>query len=146
MQQRGRPGEDANVVIGGFGQRPEPSADLNERQKAIWRETAASEPADFFNTAALRAILSDYCCHRECAESISEIITGFKPEWLRSEEGARRYHGLLKMRDLEMRASLSCATKLRMTNQARYTPQAAATASKNTARVARPWERELDQG
>ena len=71
---------------------------------------------------------------------MSEVISTFKPEWLKSEEGAKRYHGLLRMRELETRAALSCATKLRLTNQSRYTPQAANTASKNMATAPKPWE------
>jgi hypothetical protein len=142
MLKRGRisASEDAVVVEGEFGTRPQPPDDLNDRQAEIWRQAVASEPADFFNTSALRNILSDYCRHRESAEGISEIISDFKSEWLKSAEGAKRYYGLLKMRDLEMRASLSCATKLRLTNQSRYTPQAASTATRNSAKIPRPWE------
>jgi len=142
MLKRGRKSaaEIAVVVTGEFGTRPQPPDDLNERQAEIWREAAASEPADFFNTSVLRNILTDYCRHRESAESITAVISEFKSEWLKSAEGAKRYSGLLRMRDLEMRASLSCATKLRLTNQSRYTPQAAATASNNTSRLPRPWE------
>ena len=142
MIKRGRvSASDQSVVVEvEFGARPEPPHDLNERQCAIWHETVASEPPHFFNTAAVRSILADYCRHRESGESISAIISGFKSEWLKSAEGAKRYYGLLKMRELETRASLSCATKLRLTNQARYTPQAAGTASRNAAKAPRPWE------
>lgn len=142
MAKRGRVSaeESAVVIEGRFGARPEPPSELNERQAEIWRETAASESSDFFGTAALRTLLADYCRHREAAESISKIINEFKAEWLKSTEGAKRYHGLLRMRELETRASMACATKLRLTNQARYTPQAAATAARNVARGPRPWE------
>jgi hypothetical protein len=40
---------------------------------------------------------------------------------------------LLKMRDMETRAATMLATKLRLTNQARYTPMAAASANNNAA-------------
>lgn len=143
ITKRGRQSAaDASVVVveGKFGQRHDPPEGLNDRQCEIWRQTVASEPADFFAGAACRAILADYCRHRDSAESISEVINGFKAEWLKSAEGSKRYHGLLKMRDLEMRAALACATKLRLTNQSRYTPQAAATASRGKARAAAPWE------
>jgi len=142
MRSRGRvsAAESAVVIPGGFAKRPQPPSDLNERQRAIWRETAASEEPKFFETAVLRALLSDYCRHRDAAEKVSEVIDTFKPEWLKSAEGAKRYHGLLKMRDLETRAAAGIATKLRLTNQARYTPQAAATASKHAAKATPPWE------
>lgn len=128
------------VVAGNFGNRPEPPAELTEDQAAIWRETVASEAAEFFNTAALRSMLADYCRHRASANVVSEVVDTFKPEWLKAAEGAKRYHGLLRMREAETRAAASLATKLRLTNQSRYTPQAAATASKHAARGLKPWE------
>jgi len=132
--------EKSVVIQGEFGRRPEPPEDLNERQQEIWRETVASEAADFFLTAALRSLLADYCRHRESAETISSIVNSFKPEWLKVADGAKRLHSLLKMRDMEMRAAHSCATKLRMTNQSRYTPKAAATAANRTLSASKPWD------
>lgn len=142
MAKRGRPSAAESVVVieGKFGARPDPAADMTPRQQAIWRETTASEPADFFGTAALRGLLADYCRHREAAENVSGVINSFQPEWLKSADGAKRYHALLKMRDLETRAAAGIATKLRLTNQSRYTPQAAATAARSAAKGARPWD------
>ena len=128
------------VVAGNFGGRPEPSSELTAEQASIWRETVASEAAEFFGTAALRSMLADYCRHRASAAVVSEIIDTFKPDWLKAAEGAKRYYGLLKMREAETRAAASLATKLRLTNQSRYTPQAAATATKHAARGLKPWE------
>lgn len=128
------------VVVGNFGKRPEPPKDMSDEEAAIWRETVGSEAVDFFNTAALRSLLSDYCRHRASADKVSEIINVFEADWLKNAEGAKRYHGLLKMRDLETRAAADKATKLRLTNQSRYTPQAASTAARNTAKGPKPWE------
>lgn len=143
MGQRGRKtsaAAEVSVVAGSFGKRPEPPADLSEAEAEIWRETVASEAADFFATAALRGMLADYCRHRASANKVSDVINVFQADWLKNAEGAKRYHGLLKMRDLETRAAADKATKLRLTNQSRYTPQSAATASKNAAKGLRPWE------
>lgn len=142
MTRRGKEQDPAGaeVITGGFGKRPEPPSEINEAEAAIWRETTASEPGDFFNTAPLRALLKDYCRHRSASEKISEVINVFQAEWLKNAEGAKRYYGLLKMRDLESRAAADKATKLRLTNQARYTPQAASTASARAPKGPRPWE------
>jgi len=128
------------VVKVEFNQKADPPAELTESQAQIWRDIVSSEPADYFCTAALKAILFDYCQHRDSALTVSAIISTFKPDWMKSEEGARRYHALLRMRDLETRAALSCATKLRLTNQSRYTPQAAGTALRNRKTSKKPWE------
>jgi len=144
MRQRGprsAASKAAAVVIeGGFGTRPEPPADLTERQAEIWREIVSSEDPNFFDTGALRALLSGYCRHRDAAEGISKIINLFDPAWLKANEGAKRYKDLLKMRDLETRAATSLATKLRLTNQSRYNEKTAATAARNAPKKALPWE------
>jgi phage terminase small subunit len=128
------------VVVAEFGKRPDPPDYLTERQAEIWRETAASEPTDFFNTAALRGLLADYCRHRQAAEDVSAIIDSFKPEWLKNGEGVKRYQALLKIRESETRAAKDMARALRLTNQSRYTPMAAATAARNAAKGPKPWE------
>jgi len=143
MNQRGRrsaAAQAAVVIAGGFGTRPEPPTDLTERQAEIWREIVSSEDPNFFNTGALRGMLSEYCRHREASEGISKIINSFDPQWLKANEGAKRYKDLLKMRDLETRGATSLATKLRLTNQSRYNAQSGATAARNAAKGPKPWE------
>jgi hypothetical protein len=144
MKRRGHSvtNETAAVVIqGAFGQRAEPAPELNARQQDIWREIVASEPIDFFGTAALRNMLKDLCRHREAAEKVSAVIDSFDGAWLRTEDGAKRYHDLLKMRELEVRSASSLATRLRLTNQSRYTPQAASSNARNKPKGFKPWER-----
>lgn len=143
MQKRGRRSAaslETNVIVGAFGQRPEPPDDMTDEEAAIWRETTSSEPSDFFNTAALRGLLKDYCRHRAAADKVTQVINLFEADWLKNAEGSKRYSALLKMRDLEARGAADKATKLRLTNQARYTPQAASTASRNAVKSKPPWE------
>jgi hypothetical protein len=44
------------------------------------------------------------------------------------------------MRDTEAKRATSIATKLRLTQQSRYTPQAAATADRKAGSGAKPWQ------
>ena len=46
------------------------------------------------------------------------------------------------MRDLETKAAADKATKLRLTNQSRYTPQGAANTSKHGVKGFVPWDNE----
>lgn len=141
MAKRGRrSAADLSVVEGKIDKRPDPPEELNEAQAHIWRAVVASEAADFFGTAALRAMLADYCRHRESADKVTAVMDQFEAEWLKSAEGAKRYSGLIRMRDIETRAAAALATKMRLTNQARYTPQAAATAARAAPKGSRPWE------
>jgi hypothetical protein len=128
------------IVPGNFGRRPEPPVELTDKQVEIWRLVVSSEPQDFFKTEALRGMLADYCRHRESANMVSAVIESFKSEWLKSNEGAKRYKALVQMREIETRAAAGLATKLRLTNQSRYTPDKAATASRNAAIGKMPWD------
>jgi hypothetical protein len=142
MRQHGRksPAAQATVIVGEFGKRPEPPAELTARQAEIWRETAASEPVEFFATAAQRGLLADYCRHREAAENVSAVIDRFNPEWLKNSEGVKQYQALSRIREVETRAAMSMARSLRLTNQSRYGHRAAHTAAANAAKGPRPWE------
>lgn len=128
------------VVQGAFGQRPEPPADLSEAAAEIWRRTTASESVEFFKTAALQSMLADYCRHTETADLLTAQIDAFDPLWLTTEDGLKRYDLLLKLRERETRSSADKATKLRLTNQARYTPRAAEAAGRKASVVKKPWE------
>lgn len=141
MGARGpKPNAARRVIEGGFGTRPLPPADATPEEAELWRETTSSEPAGFFASAASRAMLKDYCRHRITADKITSVINLFKAEWLKNAEGSKRYAMLLKMRDLEARGAAGMATKLRLTNQSRYTPQAAGTAARANPTVPPPWE------
>lgn len=139
--KRGRKSSaELNVVTVNLLTRPDAPESLNHRQKEVWDEVVSGEPVDFFQTGALQLLLASYCRHIEASEKASAVIDEFQTQWLKSEEGARRYDHLCKVRERETRAASSMATKLRITNQARYTPKAAATAAKNTTKLAKPWE------
>src|SRR3954469_12170909 len=99
MRQRGRQSAVAKtVVVGGFGKRPDPPLDLTTRQAEIWREIVSSEDPAFFNTAALRALLAEYCRRRDTGEGLSKIINTCEPKWLKTTDGAKRHRILLAMR------------------------------------------------
>ena len=142
MAKRGRKSvaELKVVVPAKFSEKQGPPDGLSVRQLEIWRQIVSTESAGHFETEALRGILSDYCRHRESSEALSGVINEFQREWLKSAEGVKRYGTLIKLRDQEAKAVLRCATKLRMTNQARYTPQVAGTAARGHSNLPKPWE------
>ena len=128
------------AIDGGAPPRPAAPGGLNKAEMDIWNKVTRSEPPDFFCTDALLSLLADYCRHRAASDVLSDEISKFKPDWLKKPDGALHYDRLLRMRDRETKAVMRCATKLRITNQARYTPQRAATASANKQTGPRPWE------
>jgi len=130
-----------SVIDGGFAgtKRPDAPEELTAAQAAIWRKIVASEPPDFFSSQTTRDMLKDLVCHRDAIDQLAKTINAFRTEWLRNDEGSKMYNRYLRMRGDETRHFSLIATRLRLTNQSRYTPRAAATAERNAAKV-RPWE------
>jgi hypothetical protein len=112
---------------------------LTDRQAAIWREVVETEAIDFFATAATRSLLANYCRARETGETYTALIESFDPAWLKTEDGLTRYRSACRGRDVETRAEVTLATKLRLTNSSRYTDKGAAVAGRKAAGQ-RPWE------
>ena len=127
-------------IVGGRAQRPAAPDDLTDDQKTIWKATVDSEGADFFNTAALRELLKDYCRHKSTGAALTRQIQQYDAASMMDPETAQHFDRLTKMRDRETKAAADLATKLRLTNQSRYTPKAAATAAKHNSTQKKPWE------
>jgi hypothetical protein len=140
MQQRGRKSTaQLSVVAGSIDGRPRAPEDFTKEQAEIWNRVVSSEASDFFKTAALQQLLADYCRHSARGSWLErEIAEAVKPG---SECSLCDVDRLMKMAERETRAKVTLATKLRLTNQARYTPQAAATAAKNTGPERKLWQR-----
>lgn len=134
MQQRGRKSAASlSVVAGSIDGRPKAPEGLTERQAEIWDRTVANEAADMFRTAALQQMLADYCRHRDSAESLTLLIDAETVAGPDARFTLAEMDRLMKMRERETRAAADKATKLRLTNQSRYTPKAAATAAGKVA-------------
>lgn len=138
-----RQSTEAKLVLlqGGLARRPDPPSDLNDEQAKVWRETVAAESVTFFDTAALQSMLKDYCRHTVTAAEMSALIDKYDLSKPMDDDTAKLLDRLTKMRDRETKAAADKATKLRLTNQSRYTPKAAGTASKNNgASNLKPWD------
>ena len=103
--------------------RPAPHPRLTKRQAEIWNEVVNTEAEDMFVTPALQLLLAEYCAHSETFEKLTSFI-----ERIENRKGGLKltdladYNKLLMMRDRESAAISKTATKLRITNQSRYTP------------------------
>lgn len=140
MGERGRrSAASLSVIAGGVDRRPDPPVELTDDEAEVWQRTVASEAADVFGTAALQQLLTEYCRHVVAAARLSLVIEAHMST-AESEVSLKDLDCLLKMRDRETKAVADLATKLRLTNQSRYTPKAAATAAKNQAKGEKPWQ------
>lgn len=141
MAERGRKsGAALSVVAGSIDGRPSPPASLSKEQSEVWERTVANEAADVFKTSALQQLLQEYCRHVVSARRLAGLIETVEGQKDLTDEDLKAYDKLLKMRDRETKAIADKATKLRLTNQSRYTPQSAATAAKK-ATDRKPWQK-----
>lgn len=139
MGQRGRSSVASLSVVAGteIDGRPKPPSDLTEHQQQVWEQTVAGEATDMFRTAALQQLLKEYCRHVATAHLLTEEID--RAMGSGTNRSLTEMDILLRMRDRETKALADKATKLRLTNQSRYTPGAAATATKRPDR-GKPWQ------
>jgi hypothetical protein len=118
--------------------RPPAPSDLTDFQREVWDRTVANEAADVFKTAALQQLLKEYCRHVETADRLSKQVDRATGDG--SNMPIEELEKLLRCRDRETKALADKATKLRLTNQSRYTPGAAGTAAKKSGEAKKPWQ------
>jgi hypothetical protein len=128
------------VVIDSGKKRPQAPEDLTDEQKALWRRVVDDEPLDQFSTEATQGMLKDYILQRYEADRITLTINAFPSEGMRNKNGIKHYENLIRVRDRCIGRASSLATKLRLTNQSRYTALSSATASRTTLRGEKPWQ------
>ena len=127
-----------SVISGLPGQRLTPPQRLAIEAAAIWREVVAAKPHDWFSSDSAH-LLEAYCHAVVSHRFISIGVADFDTSKMAAPTGVALYDQLTRMQERQARVMASLATKLRLTQQSRYTPSAAATAAK-TVRGARPWE------
>ena len=135
MKQRGRTSAAAlSVANQSVAQieRPAPPAELTSDEAAEWRMVVSDMPADWFRESNL-SVLEGYCRTSANCRRIASLIT----EMTSGESlDIKEYERLLKMQELQHRALLSFATKMRLTQQSTYDREKATAPRKNK----KPWE------
>jgi len=141
MGTRGRKSAESLAVVTVLDPgKPPPPDEMPEAEAVVWRAVVATEDRAHFRTRALQLLLTDFCRHVVTAERLTALADAFEDEWLKADGGLERLERILKMRDREARGAADKATKLRLTNQARYTPHAAAAAASNAPLGPPPWD------
>lgn len=116
-----------------------PPPQLSEFEAHVWTSIVNTKPADWFQADSLPLLLS-YCKHIAQAETIDKQIAAFDPEWLKTDEGLKRYKLLTDMRERESRAQTALARSMRLTQQARILPDKGGRVVANSKKTSRPWE------
>lgn len=138
MDQRGRKSAASLEVANHSGavtevRRPGPPAELTAEEKAEWMVVVNDLPGDWFRDSNL-SVLEGYCRTAVNCRRIAQLIERV----IGSEEfDLNEYDKLLKMQEVQHRALLSFATKMRLTQQATYDKEK----RKGAKRTKAPWEK-----
>lgn len=124
--------------------RMKPSLHLSDAEQTVWCRVVNDQPAGAF-TELNRDMLDMYCQHTVSAQVLDDEIKGFDREWLRDNDGLKRYDTLLKMREREVRSASSLATRLRITRQAMAEAKTVGRANANMGRSRKPWELTVEE-
>jgi len=140
-QKRGRAsGAEMVTAVVKIGDRPEPPLSLNPRAEDEWRRIVDRMPSDWFGAETL-SLLQSHCEHVAEGEAVQMMIEKVRSSAMVNDESYKRYRDLLRDKDLQTRAALSCATKLRMTQQSSYNAKSASTAQSKTLGGMKPWQK-----
>lgn len=139
MENRGRKSiAELSVVSVAPGSRPEPPADLTEAEATYWREVSATKPADWWK-ADTHILLKAYCRAAVQHDQIAAAIGAISSRRLKTDKGWAKYERMRKLQATTSGELSSLATKMRLTQQSRYTEKSAATADRK-ASSGRPWD------
>ncbi|ABM32354.1 hypothetical protein C8E08_3977 [Paracidovorax citrulli] len=144
MAQRGRKSAASVAVAAEVGplvatNRLAPSMHLSDAEQVVWARLVNDHAAAAF-TETHRDMLDLYCQHVVTAQVLDDEIKSFDREWLRDDDGLKRYDRLLAMREREVRSASSLATRLRITRQATVDPKTVGRSNANVGRARKPWE------
>ena len=118
--------------------RPEAPIELTDEQLEVWHIIADSKPGNWFDDGNI-ALLVQHCRHITRARRIAQAIDSLEKQT--DDFDMSDYRALLKDEEIQTRAIAQGATKMRLTQQSRYTAKSAGTGAKKNQRSGKPWER-----
>jgi hypothetical protein len=126
-------------VIQGIPQRPDPPEELTPEQAAEWRAVVTRMPVAWF-PREIWPLLCAFCRHIAYARHIAGLIDDAHKGDLTDRAALMRYNRLLSMQQRQSNALMGLSTRMRLSNQARYTATSAATKSRGDVMGRKPWE------
>ena len=123
----------------GHSAAPEPPDELTPQQAEEWREIVDRMPVDWFRRE-IHPLLCSYCRHVINARHIAGLIEAAHDLDIGDRKALMRFNRLLGMQERQSSALMGLATRMRLTNQSRYTASSAATAAKGGTTGKPLWE------
>lgn len=121
------------VQVGGRVRLP-PPADLTPDQSALWVAVTESKPVEWFGEDSA-PLLTEYVR----AVTMSSWLTVQVDAAMMGDDVAL-LEKFLRLRDMEAKRVTSLATKMRLSQQSRYTDKSAGTADRKASSGGKPWQ------
>jgi hypothetical protein len=125
------------------GEREPPPAELSAEAQATWRSITEALPHDWFLPEA-RPMLKELCRHVHyadfLADVISEALESQKPHSGEEGDGFADLLSLMRAHGYQTERIGNLATKLRLTNQSRWSSARAADQQRRRTGGPRPWD------
>lgn len=122
--------------------RPPAPRDMEADATVLWDLVVESEAPGFFKSTASQIILRAFVHHAVEADRYHAALVERPITKKTSLQTIKEIDALGRMYSAQTAAMCDKATKLRLTNQARYTPQGAGRAERNAGEGQKPWEDE----
>lgn len=140
MKQRGRQSTASLATVTAIPQRMlAPPADLTAEECGVWARVTATKPGDWWDAGSL-PLLVQYCRAVVQSDAVALQVSAVSP-FLATPEGLPMYKELRKIQATLSAEISSLATKMRLTQQSRYTAQSSSTANAKAPGGRKPWER-----
>ncbi len=139
MGARGRKSSARLGVTQGLAKRPEPPDELTPAQAEEWRAVVTRMPVHWF-PREIWPLLCAYCRHVTNARHIAGMIEDAHKDDLTDRKTLMRLNRLLGMQERQNNALMGLATRMRLTNQSRYTASSAASRAKGGRSAKKLWE------
>jgi hypothetical protein len=111
-------------------ERPEPIRGLTDDQAHEWRAVVDRMPGEWFPPET-HGLLAQYCRHVVSAQHVAELI---KKLWSSDNFSLDTFDQLLRIQEREGRAMSALATRMRLTQQTRFSKD-----KKTGPMVPKPW-------
>ncbi len=138
MGKRGRKSaaEIALAPVVGIVPRPGAPDELTDEEAVEWEAIVARMPGDWF-TRETWPLLVQLCRHIVAARRVAQLVHQAEQS---DDFDMINWDRLLRAQECQSALLMSLATKMRLTQQSRYGPRAAATAARNAGDGPKPWE------
>jgi hypothetical protein len=142
MSARGKTSAASLAVAspGSLSHRLAPPATLTAAQKSVWVSVVNAMPADWFGDEH-GPMLAQYCRHKVSADLIAQQQESFDPEWLKDDDGLKRFDKLAACMERETRTMNALLRSMRLTQQSLIRADKVV---KNQGKGLKPWQIEND--